>query len=129
VVERIQFVHSDLLADVAECARFDYVISNPPYISESEFPRLPADVRDYEPTRALIAGPNGTDVIRRLIPQAALHLNSGGWLILEISPMIESEVKRQLAAHGGWQQVLTVQDLARHARVIAANRPKSAETA
>ena len=53
-------------------------------------PDLPRDVRDYEPRQALVAGPTGVEVIERLVPQAAARLRPGGWLLLEISPMIES---------------------------------------
>ena len=54
---QIQFLESDLLAAVSEDAQFDFVVSNPPYVSTEEYRQLPVDVRDYEPREALVAGP------------------------------------------------------------------------
>jgi release factor glutamine methyltransferase len=68
------------------------VVSNPPYVSRSEWESLKIDVRQHEPYQALVAGETGTEVIARLIPQAADRLRAGGWLLLEISPMIEAAV-------------------------------------
>src|SRR5580658_3690492 len=67
VEARMRFVASDLLSAVRG-ERFDAVVSNPPYIAESEV--LEAQVRDYEPHTALFAGATGLEVYARLIPQA-----------------------------------------------------------
>ena len=66
--------------------RFDFVVSNPPYVSAAEMEKLAPDVRKYEPHAALLAGPKGTEVIERLIPQAAERLRPGGHFLMEISP-------------------------------------------
>src|SRR4029079_3572228 len=88
VADRIEFVEGDLLTPLAAEPRFAVIASHTPYISESELPTLASAVRDHEPRQALIAGPTGTEIIERLIPQAAERLLPGGWLILEISHMI-----------------------------------------
>jgi release factor glutamine methyltransferase len=62
-------------------------------------------------------------VIERLIPQAAERLLPGGWLILEISPMIASRVSELIAADGRYEPATTVKDLAGLVRVIKA-RPR-----
>jgi release factor glutamine methyltransferase len=100
--------------------RFDFVVSNPPYVSEPEYASLPRDVRDYEPRQALVAGPTGVEVIERLVPQAAQRLQAGGWLLLEISPMIERAVHQIIARDGRYEAARTSPDLAGHARVIQA---------
>ena len=92
VVDRIEFVESDLFAAVTPDRQFDFVVSNPPYVSAAEFEKLAADVRKYEPRTALLAGPKGTEVIERLIPQAAERLRPGGHFSTEISPMIHDAV-------------------------------------
>jgi release factor glutamine methyltransferase len=74
VADRIEFLTSDLLAAVPAQRRFDFILSNPPYVSEAEAQRLPREVKDHEPRAALVAGPRGTEVIERLVPQAAGRL-------------------------------------------------------
>jgi release factor glutamine methyltransferase len=78
---RVQFVTADLFADEGP---YDVIASNPPYVAEVDRASLDADVRDYEPASALFGGPDGLDVIRRLIPAAAARLAPGGWLFVEI---------------------------------------------
>jgi release factor glutamine methyltransferase len=63
VAERIEFVCGDLLAPLPPDARFDLVVSNPPYVSRSEWESLKIDVRQHEPYQALVAGQTGTEVI------------------------------------------------------------------
>src|SRR3569623_2733646 len=85
VAERIEFLESDLLSAAPAEARCDFIASNPPYIAEHEMAGLARDVRDFEPRLALVAGPQGTEVIERLIVEAAERLTPGGWLLMEIS--------------------------------------------
>jgi len=122
LADRVRFVQSDLFAHVDGEEVFDFVISNPPYVSQSEWESLDADVREFEPRIALVAGPKGTEVIIRLIPQAAERLTSGGWLILEISPQIEQPVLAAIDANGGFESPSTIKDLAHQPRVIATRR-------
>src|SRR5262249_48745571 len=70
VAERIEFLECDLLTGVIGNATFDFIVSNPPYVSAAEYEKLPRDVKNYEPCEALLAGPKGTEVIERLLPQA-----------------------------------------------------------
>lgn len=120
VIDRVQFVEGDLLSPIPADVRLDVVLSNPPYVSESEYAELMRDVRDHEPRGALVAGPTGTEVIARLIPAAAERLKPGGWLVLEISPMIDAAVRGLLESDGRFEQIRTRSDLAGHARVVQA---------
>jgi release factor glutamine methyltransferase len=122
VADRIELVESDLLAGIAPERRFDFVVSNPPYVSTAELAALPPDVRKFEPHAALVAGPIGTEVIARLTDQAAVRLAPGGWLISEISPMILEPVQRLLAADRRWSPGPVVKDLAGLPRVVQAQR-------
>ena len=122
VAEGIDFIQSDLLAAVPAERRFDFVVSNPPYVSAAEWEALSPDVRNYEPRLAVVAGPQGTEVIQRLIPQAAERLNPGGHLLLEISPMIEAAARALLEADPRLQLAPTIKDLARLPRVLTAVR-------
>lgn len=122
VADRIEWLESDLLEAVPSEMTFDFIISNPPYVSEAEFANLPTTVRNYEPYQALVAGPRGTEVIERLIPQAAEKLVTGGYLIFEISPMICQRVCELVEADGRFRLGPVVRDLARLPRVIQAQR-------
>jgi release factor glutamine methyltransferase len=122
VAEQIEFVESDLFAAVPADRRFAFVVSNPPYVTESEYQALDRDVKNFEPRLALVAGPSGTSVIERLILQAAERITAGGSLLMEISPMLENEVRRLVASDGRFTLDATIKDLAGHARVVAARR-------
>jgi len=122
VVERIEFVHSDLFDAVNQECRFHIIASNPPYVSESELARLPPDVRDFEPRQALVAGPRGTEVIERLVVQAAERLEPSGWLLMEISPMIEAAARELVTKHGAYEIGPTIKDHAGQPRVLQARR-------
>ena len=122
VADRIEFLAGDLLAVVAAERRFDFILSNPPYVSEAEFERLPREVKDHEPRVALVAGPRGTEVIERLVPQAAGRLREGGHLLVEISPTIHEAAAAILAAEPRLAAATTLRDLARLPRVLVAKR-------
>src|SRR5580693_196483 len=79
----IHFVACDL-ADSIAGERFDLVVSNPPYVPESDSSTIQREVRDHEPAVALYGGADGLGVYRRLIPEAARLLKPGGWLVMEI---------------------------------------------
>jgi release factor glutamine methyltransferase len=122
VANQIDFLESDLLSSLPSEQKFNIVASNPPYVSESEFAKLAPSVKNFEPQQALLAGPRGTEVIERLVPQAAQYLLPGGWLLLEVSPMIEPAVREIIIQHGGYQLHPTLKDSAGHLRIVQAQR-------
>ncbi len=115
---RIQFHQTDLLENLTP--PFDIVVSNPPYVGESEEDQVQLEVRKFEPRSAVFAGPVGTEIIARLIPQAQAMLRPGGWLILEISGTIVEQVRHLLHA---WQDVRVIEDLQAIPRVVQGRRP------
>jgi len=123
---QIRFMAGDLLADLPPEPSFDIVVSNPPYVSEAEFAELARDVREHEPRGALVGGPKGTELIARLIPQSADRLVEGGWLIVEISPMILDGVRALIQDDGRFGDVETISDLSRQPRIVAAKRVATA---
>jgi release factor glutamine methyltransferase len=122
VEERVDFREGDLLSALPAEPRFTVIASNPPYVSEIEFEALAPEVRKNEPRQALVAGPSGTEVIERLIPQAAERLLAGGWLIVEVSPMIAGRVGDLVAADGRFEAANVTKDLAGLARVVKARQ-------
>jgi release factor glutamine methyltransferase len=115
---RIHFHQTDLLQGF-DPGTFDFVVSNPPYVGESEEDEVQLEVRKFEPRNAVFAGPTGLEVIERLIPQAHTMLKPDGWLVIEISGSIAHGVKRLL---NDWRQVQIVNDLQGIARVVAAQK-------
>jgi release factor glutamine methyltransferase len=120
VADRVQLLLGDLLQPVPADVRFDYVLSNPPYVSETEYTQLAVDIRGHEPRQALVAGPTGLEIIARLVPAAAERLRPGGGLLVEISPMIEPAVRRIVQDHGQFPSYAVIPDLAGQPRVVRA---------
>ena len=116
---RIQFHETDLLTGIPHDS-FDYVVSNPPYVGESEADEVQLEVRKFEPRRAVFAGPTGLEVIRRLIPEAQTVLKPGGWLVFEMSGTIAAGVQGLLTS---WNRVQITNDLRGIPRVLAAQKP------
>ena len=81
LTERVQFRKSDLLENLSE--RFDLIVANLPYVSMQDRHLLAREVL-HDPEVALFAGPNGDEIVRRLIEQAPAHLHPNGLLALEI---------------------------------------------
>ena len=118
LTSRIEFRRGDLLAGFSPTS-FDFVVSNPPYVGESEEDAVQLEVRKFEPRNAVFAGATGLEVIERLIPQAHIALKPGGWLVLEISGTIADRVRGLLS---GWREVAIRNDLQGIARVAIARK-------
>ncbi|HJT29049.1 MAG TPA: peptide chain release factor N(5)-glutamine methyltransferase [Pyrinomonadaceae bacterium] len=85
VADRAVFVVSDCFDALDRSEhRFDLIVSNPPYVSESALAGLQREVRDHEPLVALSPGADGLSVIRRLLTDAPAFLKSNGYLLMEI---------------------------------------------
>ena len=118
-LEQVRFRESDVLAAYPEEPAFDFVVSNPPYVGENEADKVQAIVKKYEPRCAVFAGPEGLDVIRRLVREARPRLQDGGWLVIEIGFSIAEQVRALVA---DWREVRVVPDLQGIPRVVAAKK-------
>ena len=117
---RVTFHETDLLAGLPP-GFFDLVVSNPPYVGESEEDEVQLEVRKFEPRSAVFAGPTGLEVIERLIPQARAALKPGGFLVFEISGTIADTVSRIL---GDWERLDITKDLQGIPRVASAMKAR-----
>lgn len=120
VEKRITFLLGDLFAPLPEGARFDVLVSNPPYIPTAVIPTLEPGVRDYEPHLALDGGTDGFHVFERILRGAPAVLEPGAWLLLEIGSPQEAEARRRVEAHGAYTLDRIVQDSSGHPRVLRA---------
>jgi len=120
LTSRIEFHQADLLNRFPP-ASLDIIVSNPPYVGESEEDSVQLEVRKFEPRQAVFAGTTGLEVIERLIPQAQTVLKPGGWLVFEISGTIADQVRSLLSS---WNEVAIRNDLQGIARVAIARKPR-----
>jgi release factor glutamine methyltransferase len=104
---------------VPEGGRFDLVLANLPYVREDEWSGLAPEITRYEPREALVAGPDGTEVIASVVPAAAAALAPGGSLALEVGAGQAGSVA-ELLLDLGFGQVEGRQDLADIPRVVLA---------
>ncbi len=116
LIDRIQFIESDLLAAVPN-EKFDAIVSNPPYVPEAEI--LEEQVRNFEPRIALFAGSSGLEIYQRLIPQAWQMLKPQGWLLMEIG---HGQQEALAALLNQWSEVEFINDLQGIPRVAVARR-------
>ncbi|MEM7474488.1 MAG: peptide chain release factor N(5)-glutamine methyltransferase [Planctomycetota bacterium] len=112
---QIQFLQSDLLSELSPATQFDLIISNPPYVSEAEYAALDNTVRNFEPEMALVAGPDGSELIVELMRQSVKLLNPEGYFIVEASPMLFDRVTKWQGSD--WKCEKITKDLAGLGRV------------
>ena len=119
----VDLVRGDLCAPLQRGA-FDALVSNPPYLSPSEYAALDASVRSWEPWAALVSGSDGLEATTRLLRDAAEVLRPGGWLVLELDCGRARECARRAAALG-WSDVVIERDLFGRDRYLLARRSET----
>ncbi len=120
VEKQIRFLVADVLGEdfVAQFdSKFDFVVSNPPYISEKEFSTLPIEVRQFEPAIALQGGDDGLTFHRRIAMVTSELLTSGGQLFLEVG-YNQSQMVQRILKKSGFCSIKTFRDLAGIERVV-----------
>lgn len=125
VGERIVLRLGSLFEPLAEGERFEVICSNPPYIPDDEWEAVHANVKDYEPTRALRGGADGLTVVRPLIEGAAKWLTDDGMLAVEIAARTAKDVVA-LARGNGFARVQILNDHEDLPRVLLAHRAAEA---
>jgi len=122
VAERMTFLQGDLFAALPPESNFDLIVSNPPYIAQSEFASLAPDVRDHEPRLALDGGPDGLAFYRRIASGVGPFLKPSGSLLLEIGYTQEDAVRNLLAERPELELGVTLKDAGGHPRVVCAKK-------
>jgi release factor glutamine methyltransferase len=114
--DNVSLVCCDLFASIKPKKHFDFIVSNPPYISASEMAGLETSVRDFEPIIALDGGNDGLDFYRAFASQAGIFLKPGGALYCEIGYSQKDSV-RTIFSSQGWEEIKIINDLAGRPRV------------
>lgn len=114
---RVRLVQADVVGGFRAQA-FDLVVANPPYCGQGTV--VQAEVRDWEPEAALYAGPDGLDVIERLVADVPRVLVPHGWLVLEMGAGQVEAVVATVRATARYDRVDVVPDLSGIERVLAA---------
>jgi release factor glutamine methyltransferase len=121
LTSRATFLQSDWFSDVA--GMFDLIVSNPPYIAETEMAGLDPEVRDHDPRIALTPGGDGLDAYRTIADGALRHLLPGGRILLEIGPTQGRDVA-ELLARAGLEDIRVLPDLDGRDRVVLGMAPR-----
>jgi release factor glutamine methyltransferase len=110
------------LVDNLDPKGFDLIVSNPPYISQSEYENLPQNIRSYEPSSALLAGPDGMDIYRQIASDIEHWLKSPGLLLLETDPLKAQPLAELLNSAADFAEISIEKDLAGCERIVRARR-------
>lgn len=117
VVNRTEFVQSDWFAKIE--GKFDLIVSNPPYIDESEWQTLEPEVQQWEPKTALTPGADGLEPYRLIAAQAGAYLTDQGRVLVEIGWQ-QGEAVAEIFRTEGWRNIAVMQDLNGKDRVVSA---------
>ena len=120
VADRVKLGHGDLLEPLPEPV--DLIVANLPYIPTSRILALQPEVQQ-EPQLALDGGPDGLDVVRRLLAQAPGKLNAPGIILLELDPEQFPDAEAIALQHFPDAEISAEQDLSRRDRIMVINRP------
>lgn len=123
VEEIVKFFQGDLLEALPAGSKpVHLIVSNPPYIGESEIETVDAQVKDHEPSIALFSGQFGTEVITRLVDQSPDFLLPGGYLIFETSPIAMDKCVHIVESNPAFEKVEVIKDYAGLERVVVAQK-------
>lgn len=118
VLQRLELKISDVFANL-QTEKFDLIVSNPPYIADTDIGDLQPEVRDFEPRAALTDGENGLTIIEKIIAAAPRFLNRKGFLLMEIG-FNQAAATRSMFAPPIWEKVEILPDLQGIGRTVKA---------
>jgi len=118
VVNKIEFIKSNWYSNLKD-AKFEYIVSNPPYIDSADKPYMSQETLLYEPENACFADNNGLINYDKIISEATYFLKKGGKILLEIGFNQSKSVVSILEKHQ-FTEIVIIKDLSSHDRVIRA---------
>ena len=114
--ETLKVIKHDVLGSVPELGALDFIVSNPPYITNKEMDELDSAVKDHEPDIALRAGDTGLDFYGPILNIAKALLKDGGALIVEHG-YEQGDSVRRIFEQGGLKNCMTIRDYGGNQRV------------
>ncbi|MCX7704175.1 MAG: peptide chain release factor N(5)-glutamine methyltransferase, partial [Planctomycetota bacterium] len=117
---RVRFVLTNILDGIRGEAKFDVVVSNPPYVTEEEYKSVPPEVR-YEPVTALYGGGDGMDVYCPLIMRSSVLLKKSGLLALELNPNTAKDIEG-FVSRAGFSEIRILPDYGSLPRILLAKK-------
>ena len=123
VSDNIRFLAGDLFPPLKEGrSPFDLILSNPPYVASSKIGTLPREIAGFEPRIALDGGPDGLELIRRIVMESGSFLKDGGWLMLEFGEGQGEAVAEMIRNTGFFTSPYIIKDHSGVDRVIRARK-------
>jgi release factor glutamine methyltransferase len=122
VGDRVMLYEGDLFSPLPSDLKVEAIVSNPPYVRQTDLERLDADVRDHEPRLALDGGIDGLDVARRILSESSRFLKPGGLILLELSPDNIRQAEEFLESQGVYENIRILKDAGGRERVLAARK-------
>ncbi len=111
----INFIYSDLFENIS--GKYDLIVSNPPYISKTEYVKLPPEIRQFEPETALLAEDNGLYFYKKILAEAKEHLTEKGKIYFEIG-FDQAEKVKEIALIEGFENIEITKDLTGFDRIV-----------
>ncbi|MHC4525601.1 MAG: peptide chain release factor N(5)-glutamine methyltransferase [Planctomycetota bacterium] len=125
LANKVQLLCGDLFDPIIEgldAAKFDLIVSNPPYVSEAEYESLDKNVKAYEPAHALLAGADGLDVYKRIAEKVDDFLKPDGALMMEIGYAQGPAIRELLENTGVFKSITIEKDFANNDRIAIATK-------
>ena len=125
VADKIHLLHGDFFGvfnNSVEKKHVDFIVSNPPYVSESEWNNLEPEVKEHEPWQALVGGKDGLHYYRQIIKDAGDWLRPGGYLVIEIGEAQANAIMKLMQNEKHYGEIEIINDLQGKERIISARR-------
>jgi release factor glutamine methyltransferase len=125
VADKIHLLHGDIFGAFSshiDKGIADFIVSNPPYVTESEWKNLEPELKDHEPREALVAGKDGLCFYRQIIKEATDWLMFDGYMVIEIGETQANSIIKLMENDGYYEDIEIIKDLQGKERVISARR-------
>jgi release factor glutamine methyltransferase len=123
VTNRVHLLHGNLFESFdghLNKGNVDFVVSNPPYVSEADLNKLEPEIKDHEPLKALVGGKDGLCFYKQIIREAPEWLKPEGFLILEVGETQAETITKLIEAEGYFENIEITKDLQKIDRIVSA---------
>ncbi len=125
VTDRVHLLHGNLFESFdghLSKGNVDFVVSNPPYVSEADLNKLEPEIKDHEPLKALVGGKDGLCFYKCIIREAHEWLKPEGFLIMEVGETQAETITKLIETEGHFENIESTKDLQKIDRIVSARR-------